>query len=635
MLKNALDGNVPIEVEEEDDLDVIEISSEDDDDGDDDLIIEEQISVVIQKESQHNLESLQVERAEFTRSSGKSSRKDGLRRSSIPISVVTHPLSSSTPVYRGENGTRGRTLNSLSRRPVNGCNNSKTYTTRSKREILQKLTYNRNIAPITNPSLDVEILLDTRDIPCDDSDDLEIVSEISNRRSSRRLARQTVSPVVSDFGQTSKEYNGSSPSSILNGKAASYERKKFNKTFTAHEVFRLNEKNKYKVLLEKMVGCSTYRLASPQKGSKGALIPSHFKKENLEKPIIEFLQKYYRPCIFKPCASLKDSCEVEVFTIDDDDDQVIEAETSNDYYKYKPKFSKGPGIFSEEWLKEFHKVISEATEERLQMVAAQEEKVERYKRRRADKILKEKILRGLSISSDQSEKDEFPELTPDMDDRIEWAFAITLPALETLSTFKDCTCNRSDMMTLSGLNWLNDSVINFYLALIMERGKNHPVYPSVYAFNSYFFSSLKSRGPKSVMRWTRKIEDGKNIFQFDILFVPLHLGMHWALCVVDNRTKKIKYYDSMQGTDDHCLRTLQNYLVAEMKEKLSIVMDPNAYSLEIVKDIPQQMNGSDCGMFTLKYAEYISRDVPITFSQEHMQYFRRRMVIEILDKKLF
>lgn len=27
------------------------------------------------------------------------------------------------------------------------------------------------------------------------------------------------------------------------------------------------------------------------------------------------------------------------------------------------------------------------------------------------------------------------------------------------------------------------------------------------------------------------------------------------------------------------------------------------------------MNGSDCGMFTCKYAEYITKDKPITFTQ--------------------
>lgn len=35
----------------------------------------------------------------------------------------------------------------------------------------------------------------------------------------------------------------------------------------------------------------------------------------------------------------------------------------------------------------------------------------------------------------------------------------------------------------------------------------------------------------------------------------------------------------------------------------------------LLQDVPQQMNGSDCGVFTCKYAEYLSRDAPFTFTQ--------------------
>jgi len=37
--------------------------------------------------------------------------------------------------------------------------------------------------------------------------------------------------------------------------------------------------------------------------------------------------------------------------------------------------------------------------------------------------------------------------------------------------------------------------------------------------------------------------------------------------------------------------------------------------LFLFQDIPQQMNGSDCGMFACKFAEYVTRDARITFSQ--------------------
>lgn len=52
------------------------------------------------------------------------------------------------------------------------------------------------------------------------------------------------------------------------------------------------------------------------------------------------------------------------------------------------------------------------------------------------------------------------------------------------------------------------------------------------------------------------------------------------------------------------------------------------------QDIPQQMNGSDCGMFACKFAEYAARRAQISFCQEHMPYFRERMVYEICQKKL-
>ena len=46
------------------------------------------------------------------------------------------------------------------------------------------------------------------------------------------------------------------------------------------------------------------------------------------------------------------------------------------------------------------------------------------------------------------------------------------------------------------------------------------------------------------------------------------------------------------------------------------------------------MNGSDCGMFTCKFAEYISRRARFTFNQKDMPYFRRRMVYEIVKNSL-
>ena len=46
---------------------------------------------------------------------------------------------------------------------------------------------------------------------------------------------------------------------------------------------------------------------------------------------------------------------------------------------------------------------------------------------------------------------------------------------------------------------------------------------------------------------------------------------------------------------------------------------------------PQQLNGSDCGVFMCKSADYIGQDAQLDFTQSDMRYMRRRMVVEILQ----
>ena len=50
-------------------------------------------------------------------------------------------------------------------------------------------------------------------------------------------------------------------------------------------------------------------------------------------------------------------------------------------------------------------------------------------------------------------------------------------------------------------------------------------------------------------------------------------------------------------------------------EKKKSALDTSGYEKVNVKNIPKQMNGSDCGMFACKFAEYISRNAAISFTQ--------------------
>ncbi|ESP00184.1 hypothetical protein LOTGIDRAFT_201054 [Lottia gigantea] len=232
------------------------------------------------------------------------------------------------------------------------------------------------------------------------------------------------------------------------------------------------------------------------------------------------------------------------------------------------------------------------------------------------------------VIEDEESTQTLPEITADMKEIIEKALQ-SGPTQAVLSEGYKLQILKQDMLTLKGLNWLNDEVINFYMNMLMERGENDNM-PKVHAFNTFFYPKLMGAGHSAVRRWTKRVD----VLAVDYILIPVHLGMHWCLAIIDFRNKCIKYYDSMGGNNNKCLNALRQYLCEESLDKKKQQFDLSGWTSVNVKDIPQQMNGSDCGMFACKYAEYITRGAEITFTQDDMPYFRRRMVYEIMKKKL-
>ncbi|XP_025892214.1 sentrin-specific protease 2 [Nothoprocta perdicaria] len=221
-------------------------------------------------------------------------------------------------------------------------------------------------------------------------------------------------------------------------------------------------------------------------------------------------------------------------------------------------------------------------------------------------------------------------LTEPMEREIIAAFDEGNPEEVISSAFK-LKVTREDIHTLRNLQWLNDEIINFYMNLLMERNRQEG-YPALYAFSTFFYPKLVAGGYKAVRRWTR----GMDLFKQDLILVPIHLRVHWALVVIDVRRKSIRYFDSMGQKGDKICGTLFQYLQEESKEKRNLELSFSEWNLRSMEshEIPQQLNGSDCGVFMCKYADYISRDKPITFTQNNMPYFRRKMVWEIIHRQL-
>lgn len=225
--------------------------------------------------------------------------------------------------------------------------------------------------------------------------------------------------------------------------------------------------------------------------------------------------------------------------------------------------------------------------------------------------------------------EKLPALTPEQERRVANCFDRRASESEILISKFNLNIARRDIMTLYGLNWLNDEVINFYMNLIIERAKD-PKWPKTHTMNTFFYHKISKDGYNSVRRWTKKVD----IFSYDLLIVPVHLSMHWCMAIVDFRSKSIDYYDSMGSNNDKCLKILYNYLQQEHSDKKRTEFNMKGWETRNVKKIPQQMNGSDCGMFACTFAEFLTRDAKITFTQEDMPYLRRKMVVEITEGRL-
>ncbi|XP_077534570.1 sentrin-specific protease 1-like [Haemaphysalis longicornis] len=251
-------------------------------------------------------------------------------------------------------------------------------------------------------------------------------------------------------------------------------------------------------------------------------------------------------------------------------------------------------------------------------------------------VEKECVFKRTPGESDADRRGFVPlELTPPMLAEVS-AVLQPEPAGEVLSLGFRLNITRSKISTLNNGNWLNDEVINFYLNLIMERSATEDArengWPRVYAFNTFFCPKLAACGYAAVKRWTHSVD----LFSFDILLVPLHCTLHWCLAAVDFRKRSIAYYDSLvsKGNKWQYLFQLQDYLGDESQGKKSTAMEGDDWTLGNAEDLPKQENTSDRGVFMCPYSECLSRDAPVAFGQQHMPYFRKCMVYEILHKAL-
>ena len=202
---------------------------------------------------------------------------------------------------------------------------------------------------------------------------------------------------------------------------------------------------------------------------------------------------------------------------------------------------------------------------------------------------------------------------------------------EILLSRHNIDITKHDLFTLTGDNWLNDQVVEMFLAMIAQRSITQTyvsrLHPRICSMSTYFFTNLYTRGYSTVEKWTK----GVDIFSYDMVLVPIHMDSHWSLATIDFRVPGVFYYDSLGVTvnNNAILSALLHYLSMEHMDKKGEHFDLSKFAKHTV-ETPLQENGSDCGVFCCKVGDYLSRDLQLEFSQGDVKYFRKRMIFEVL-----
>jgi hypothetical protein len=232
-------------------------------------------------------------------------------------------------------------------------------------------------------------------------------------------------------------------------------------------------------------------------------------------------------------------------------------------------------------------------------------------------------------------------LTSDDIALIEAAEPETVPTV-ILAQINGGKFSRADLRLLDPGQWLNDTIINYYGLLLRKVGEiSHAAGragASAWTFSSFFYTRLIQNKVKydfpGIERWTKTVD----IFLYQRLLIPINReNVHWALALIDMRTRTISYYDSLRGSGADVIKTLIRWIGDEHMAKKKVPIPEIFTSAPAPDGLTRQRNGVDCGVFVCAMMTCLLYDVvPLNtlFSQNDIGLWRRKIAAACLAKTI-
>jgi sentrin-specific protease 1 len=154
---------------------------------------------------------------------------------------------------------------------------------------------------------------------------------------------------------------------------------------------------------------------------------------------------------------------------------------------------------------------------------------------------------------------------------------------------------------------------------------------TVHIMTSHFWAKLNTESAIDVMKWTTEKSLMYDILEMEKIIIPVNLvsDLHWVLVIVDIHTGTIWLMDSCNAA-----HTERNWILKKIEEWLHTLYTYRKKTNRVWKfkyrESVQQQNGFDCGVYMCVNAAHVVLNCKIEFTHEHMKYYRRRILADIL-----
>ncbi|XP_058103726.1 putative ubiquitin-like-specific protease 1B [Magnolia sinica] len=129
----------------------------------------------------------------------------------------------------------------------------------------------------------------------------------------------------------------------------------------------------------------------------------------------------------------------------------------------------------------------------------------------------------------------------------------------------------------------------------------------------------------------------KPLWKYDVVYIPLNArGHHWLMAAVYPRKKEVTLYDSLSIE----LEEKNKLVVAQVTDGLrwlfhvldgGLVRWEKPWNVKPSADRPAQHNSDDCGVFMLKYIDFLCSMSAIDFTLEEIPKFRKTIAYDCLQ----